>query len=108
MDNVVEFIPRETWEQRLLAQQAAIPKPSQSSLLSALLPEYTRKDIIDDYRWVFEQIGGRPAFALWALANPNEFYRLYSRLLPSGNSESLGESNTLTIEHILPRTDLDK
>jgi len=32
---------------------------------------------------VFDMIGGRTAMAAWAKANPTEFYRLYSRLLPT-------------------------
>lgn len=103
---VVEFIPRDEWERRLAELSAAQPVIDPLALDRAV-QEYTRKDIIDDFRSVFDLCGGRLGMAVWAMSNKSEFYRLYSRLLPSGASQALGEDNVLVIKHVLPRTSLD-
>jgi hypothetical protein len=103
---VVEFIPREEWEKRVLELQAQQPKIDPNALDRAVNP-YTRKDIIDAYVKVFELMGGVLGMAVWGMENKSEFYRLHARLLPSGNSAALGEDNTIVIQHVLPKTALD-
>lgn len=34
------------------------------------------------FQLAFQLIGGVPRLALWAHANPTEFYRIYSKLIP--------------------------
>jgi len=70
--------------------------------------EVTRKDVVKAFTNAFELIGGVPRLAIWANANPSTFYKLYARLLPSQASSALGESNTMTIRHVLPRGPLDE
>ena len=44
----------------------------------------------DNFQECFKQLGGVPAFVKWARRNPDEFYKLYARLIPvevSGTGE---------------------
>lgn len=34
------------------------------------------------FQAAFDQIGGMHGLAVWAAANPTEFYKLYARLIP--------------------------
>ena len=70
--------------------------------------EFNRKQVVTAFSNAFELIGGVPRLALWADANPSDFFKLYSRLLPSQSSSALGESNELVIKHVLPRGRLDE
>jgi len=70
--------------------------------------DFTRKDVVQAFSNAFELIGGVPRLALWAHENETDFYKLYSRLLPSQASSALGESNELIIKHVLPRGPLDE
>ena len=70
--------------------------------------EFNRKQVVTAFSNAFELIGGVPRLALWADANPSDFFKLYARLLPSQASSALGESNELVIKHVLPRTGLDE
>lgn len=71
-------------------------------------PHFTRKDVVNSFQQAFELIGGVPRLALWANENQTEFYKLYSRLLPSQASSALGESNIVRIEMSVPRSPLDE
>ena len=70
--------------------------------------DFTRKDVVNAFINAFELIGGTPRLALWAHQNETDFYKLYSRLLPSQASTALGEANEIVIKHILPRGPLDE
>lgn len=70
--------------------------------------DFTRKDVVQAFTNAFELIGGTPRLALWAHANESDFYKLYSRLLPSQASSALGEANELVIKHVLPKGPLDE
>ena len=70
--------------------------------------EFTRKDVVVAFTNAFELIGGTPRLALWAHQNEGDFFKLYSRLLPSQASTALGESNELIIKHVLPKSSLDE
>lgn len=61
-----------------------------------------RSTVVDAFHTAFQMIGGVPRLALWADQNPGEFYRLYSRLLPSQSSAELDHAEALTIHHALP------
>jgi len=71
-------------------------------------PHFTRKDVVMAFQSAFELIGGVPRLALWANENESDFYKLYSRLLPSQSSSALGESNTLRIEMAIRPGALDE
>ena len=70
--------------------------------------DFTRKDVVNAFQNAFELIGGTPRLALWAHQNEGDFFKLYSRLLPSQASSALGEANELVIKHVLPRGPLDE
>lgn len=70
--------------------------------------DFSRKDVVNAFQNAFELIGGTPRLALWAHQNEGDFFKLYSRLLPSQASSALGEANELVIKHVLPRGPLDK
>ena len=66
-----------------------------------------RKQVVQAFQSAFELIGGVPRLATWANENETDFYRLYAKLLPSQNSEAMGEKNEMVIKHVLPRGKLD-
>lgn len=68
----------------------------------------TRDQITQAFHDSFELIGGVPRLAIWADANPTEFYKLYARLLPSGSFEGLNSDNQVIVMHVLPRSALDR
>ena len=70
--------------------------------------DFSRKDVVNAFQNAFELIGGTPRLALWAHQNEGDFFKLYSRLLPSQASSALGEANELIIKHVLPRGPLDE
>lgn len=70
--------------------------------------EFSRKDVVQAFQDAFELIGGTPRLALWAHANEGDFFKLYSRLLPSQASSALGEANEMVIRHVLPKGPLDE
>lgn len=70
--------------------------------------DFSRKDVVSAFVNAFELIGGTPRLALWAHQNEGDFYKLYSRLLPSQASSALGEANEIVIKHVLPRGELDQ
>ena len=55
---------------------------------------------------VFHEIGGEEKLAKWALSNPDEFYRLCGRLIPTELTGS-GEGGLIEIKHTLQRSILD-
>ena len=71
-------------------------------------PHFSRKDVVQSFQSAFELIGGVPRLALWADQHTTEFYKLYSRLLPSQASSALGESNVLRIEMAIKPGALDE
>lgn len=61
-----------------------------------------RADVVTAFNLAFQMIGGVPRMALWADQNPGEFYKLYSRLLPSQAAQELDSTSELRIIHALP------
>ena len=70
--------------------------------------DFSRKQVVEAFHSAFELIGGVPRLALWGHQHETEFYKLYSKLLPSQASSALGEANELVIRHVLPRGALDE
>jgi hypothetical protein len=68
---------------------------------------FNRQDAVNAFARTFEMIGGVPRMALWADRNPDKFYALYSRLLPSA-AVSIGTAGAVIIEHALAPTELDR
>lgn len=56
---------------------------------------------------VFHEIGGENKLAKWAMENPDEFYKLCGRLIPTELTGS-GESGIIEIVHRIKQSELDK
>jgi hypothetical protein len=67
---------------------------------------FNRQDLVNAFANAFEMIGGTTRLALWANANPDKFYPLAAKLLPS-QTAILGVSGQPTILHAIPPTPLD-
>ena len=70
--------------------------------------DFSRKQVVQAFQDAFDLIGGVPRLAVWAHTNPTDFYKLYSKMLPSQASSALGESNEMVIKHVLPKSTLDQ
>lgn len=68
---------------------------------------FSREDVVGAFQSAFEIIGGVNRLALWANANPDKFYPLYSKLLPA-TTIALGNPGVLEIVHRIAPTALDR
>lgn len=68
---------------------------------------FNRMDIVQAFTQAFELIGGTTRLTLWANKNPDKFYPLFAKLLPSTSLNITDPNGTLIIEHSTPTTDLD-
>tara|TARA_R110002020_G_scaffold171233_2_gene361203 strand:+ start:198 stop:599 length:402 start_codon:yes stop_codon:yes gene_type:complete len=110
--------PRDTEAPQVQEEDPTVPLSLDMGPLTALSnnktirvprnPHFTRKDVVQSFQSAFELIGGVPRLAIWANENETEFFKLYSRLLPSQASSALGESNTLKIELAVKPSPLDE
>lgn len=88
MNAVVKFVDEVTPEPEL--EERELPplvwdSPELSQRYNELkLPrrKVDREKVAAQFADVFELIGGVPRMALWAHNNPDEYYKLYARLLP--------------------------
>ena len=70
--------------------------------------EFKRQQVIDAFQDSFELIGGIPRLAAWAHFHPTEFYKLYSKLLPSQAIHDFGQGDgKLHIVHSIAPGALD-
>lgn len=105
MGQVVEFIPASE-ESKTLSALAAEPNlkflkvfPKKGAL--------SRGAVIAAFHDAFEQIGGVTRLSLWADIHPEEFFKLYARLLPPASHPDMDGSREFIVRHILPPTALD-
>jgi hypothetical protein len=75
--------------------------------LSKARDGFSRQEVVAAFAHAFTMIGGVQRLALWANANPDKFYPLYSKLLPS-TAIQIGDNANVTINHALPPTELDE
>lgn len=68
---------------------------------------FNRMDVVNAFQNAFHMMGGVPRLALWANQNPDKFYPLYARLMPSTSINISTEGNKLVIEHAVPASPLD-
>lgn len=83
------------------AKNPRIPRISRKS------DGFSREDVVGAFQSAFEIIGGVNRLALWANANPDKFYPLYSKLLPA-TTIALGNPGVLEIVHRIAPTALDR
>ena len=68
---------------------------------------FSRTDVVNAFQDAFRMIGGVQRMALWAHANPDKFYPLYSKLLPS-TAITIGDNAQVVIQHAIPPGPLDQ
>lgn len=105
MGKLVEFVQAEEVE----TLQALAEQPNLKFL--KVFPrkgQLSRTAVIDAFNTAFQQIGGVSRLSLWADAHPEEFFKLYARLLPPSSHPDLDGSREFIVRHILPPTNLDK
>lgn len=68
---------------------------------------FNRQDVVNAFANAFTMMGGVQRLALWAHANPDKFYPLYAKLMPS-TAINFGDNAQVQIVHALPPTHLDK
>ncbi len=116
---ITEYIPADEYKEEAEAQSyqeytttdwestmTRVAKPH-TKLVIPRDKDMSRKKVVAAFTDAFELMGGVPRLALWADKHPTDFYKLYARRLPSQASSALGETNEVTIKHILPRGSLD-
>lgn len=81
-------------------------RPAVANSLTKKKDGFSRQQVVDAFAQAFRMIGGVPRLALWANANPDKFYQLYARLMPS-TSIHIGDNSSLVIQHAIPKTTLD-
>jgi len=92
--------PEEAWE--ILERTSRL----NGKLVVPKNPRFTRSDVVNSFVTAFETIGGVTRLALWANENPTEFYKMFSRLLPSASISEIvtrrddGDIKTLTTEEL--------
>jgi hypothetical protein len=69
---------------------------------------FSRMDVVNAYQNAFEMIGGTTRLALWANANPDKFYALHARLMPSTSVNITADGTRIIIEHAVPSSPLDQ
>ena len=60
-----------------------------------------RSDVVTAFSTAFQMIGGVSRLAMWGDENPSEFYKLYSRLLPSSASDEMNRAEKVIVIHAL-------
>jgi hypothetical protein len=68
--------------------------------------QFNRQQVVNAFQNAFELVGGVPRLAIWADANPTEFFKLYAKLMPK--QEQIEQNSEIIIKHVLPRTSLDE
>lgn len=85
----------------VLASQTRLPRAKRKK------DGFNRMDVVQAFNNAFQMMGGVPRLALWANQNPDKFYPLYAKLMPSTSVNISTEGNRLIIEHATPATPLD-
>jgi hypothetical protein len=69
---------------------------------------FSREDVVNAFHDSFELIGGVPRLAIWAHSNPNEFFKLYAKMLPSSAQKQVTHDGIIRIESALQPGPLDR
>jgi hypothetical protein len=104
---VTEFLTAEEYaaQQELenkLNDIAEVPK-SNKVLKFTRATKVTRQDVVNAFTNAFQMIGGVDRLALWADSNPNEFFKLFAKLMPPAASDLLDGNREFIVRHVLPQ-----
>lgn len=105
MGQIVEFIPASV-ESKTLDQLAAAPNLTFLKVFPKK-GQLSRTAVVEAFHDAFQQIGGVSRLSLWADMHPEEFFKLYARLLPPSSHPDLDGSREFVVRHILPPCALD-
>ena len=67
---------------------------------------FNRQKVVAAFHEAFQLIGGVNRLTMWANANPGEFYKLYTKLMPA-STINIGVGERTIIEHAIGPTALD-
>lgn len=67
---------------------------------------FNRQKVVAAFHEAFQLIGGVNRLTMWANANPGEFYKLYTKLMPA-STINIGVGERVIIEHAIGPTALD-
>lgn len=81
-------------------------KPNPVPRTTKAVDGFTRQDVVNAFQRAFTMIGGVQRLALWANQNPDKFFPLYAKMMPS-TSIQFGNNTVQQIFHALPPTALD-
>lgn len=73
-------------------QDELIMSPAFEAVLKRLPKTIRKSDVVEGFHHAFELIGGVPRLAIWADEHPSEFFKLYSKLIPSQLRASIDTS----------------
>lgn len=106
---VVEFLTEEQYEgqQALETQLNDIAHAPKKVLKFNRASKVTRQDVVNAFTNAFQMIGGVDRLAVWADANPGEFFKIFGKLLPPSNTDLLDGNREFVVRHILPPPVMD-
>lgn len=107
MGQIVEFIPAATAEQNSTLEKLATEPNLKFLKVFPRKGPLSRTAVVEAFHDAFQQIGGVSRLSLWADSHPEEFFKLYARLLPPSSHPDLDGSREFIVRHILPPTALD-
>lgn len=87
--------------------EAEVSRPRPLRGLDRRTDGFNRMDVVNAFQDAFLMIGGISRLALWANANPDKFYPLYSKLMPS-TAITIGDNSQVIIQHAVPPGPLDE
>ena len=107
MGQIVQFVPAE--EAAKLETLTALAEQPNLKFLKIFPRRGTlsRAAVVEAFHDAFQQIGGVSRLSLWADAHPDEFFKLYARLLPPSSHPDMDGAREFIVRHILPPTALD-
>jgi hypothetical protein len=106
---IVEFLTPEQYEgqQALETRLNDIADAPKKILKFSRAAKVTRQDVVNAFTNAFQMIGGVDRLAVWADANPGEFFKIFGKLLPPSNTDLLDGNREFVVRHILPPPVMD-
>lgn len=104
--NVIQFMTREEFDAMNQTLQSLADGNSKIERITK--KEFDKRKVLEAFHEAFDLIGGVPRLAYWAHQNPNEFFKLYGKMLPAGASIDVNTSGEIIFKHVLPPSKLDQ
>lgn len=106
---IVEFLTEEQYDgqQALETRLNDIADAPKKVLKFSRASKVTRQDVVNAFTNAFQMIGGVDRLAVWADANPGDFFKIFGKLLPPSNTDLLDGNREFVVRHILPPPVMD-